>query len=126
MSNIYRGGLEKFCELGVCKPTADRVLLRAVMAGDDGILAMAGFDTKSAVCHQIVATGPDVSEWAFQVGDYCVHISTAGDTPDPDSRQSRFVIVRAEDIILTWDHAEAVRQSDPLQKITEASQPPNP
>lgn len=99
---IYSRRLPPLMATGVIKPTYDRVLLRAVMQGSSSTLHVTE-DVRKAVCHEIVEIGPDVPDSeGFAIGNHCVHISTAGDSPDEDDK-SEWCVVRAEDIILVWD-----------------------
>lgn len=110
-TNPYSKGIEHLAEAGIIRPTWGRVLLRAIMRTDGSNLEVAGIDTKNAICHEVVATDstrPELFGSEIEKGMHVIHISTAGDAPDWQERESRYCIVREADIIAYWWPDEAI------------------
>lgn len=111
-TNPYSKGIEHLAEAGIIRPTYGRVLLKAIMRTDGSDIQVQGIDTKNAVCHEVVAADEPRDAHLLgnevQVGMHVIHISTAGDAPDWQERESRFCIVREQDIIAYWWPDEAI------------------
>jgi hypothetical protein len=105
-NNPYSIGVEYLMESGVAKPARDLVLLRAILKEDGATVEVVGTDTLNAVCHEIVAKGPFVSD-EIKIGDHCIHISAAGDAADFLNPNARFTTVRESHITLTWNPKDA-------------------
>lgn len=119
MINPYKLGLEPLHS--IVRVTGDRVLLKAILRTDGSEIEVQGFDTRTAVCHQVEDCGPDVKD--LGVGMHVLHVSAAGDglDADPNNRAARYTICREEDVVAFWWPEDAVKE---FQRITEAADQP--
>ncbi len=116
MNNPYKYGLERIAR--VMMPSGARIKLRAVMATDGSELEIAGSDTRKAVCHEVMAIGPDASDCSdISVGMHCLHISAAGDEADQDTKSSRTVFVHVDDIVAYWWPKDAAEEDANLAAL---------
>lgn len=107
----YKHGMEILLKNGLGTPTEDRVLLEAILKQDGSDLAkyengVTIGDTLDAVCHRVLAVGPDVKR--LKKGDMVIHNSAAADAADALNPQARLVHVREKYVVQVWSHEEAL------------------
>lgn len=112
--NPYQDGVDWLMAAGVARPTEDRVLLRAILKTDGATIHIAGTDTLQAVCHEVVALGPEC-KGSVKVGDHVIHISAAADAADFLNPNARYLFVRERHIVASWDPGDAVAMFAKLQ-----------
>lgn len=125
MNGMFLRGLGPY--LTLMQPRNKRLLLRAVLATDGVTLApgqvlhTALTDARQAVCHEIIDYADDC-EQDWSVGDFVLHISTAGDGIDEEqgkNKDNRFVFVDEKDVVMVLDRNDAAVKHEALVKEAE-------